>query len=206
MDVVSQRGLHLGVSAYPWGWAPERYGSWTYLNNYGWFWRPGNSWAGWNTGPNILHPPAQFNLPKPPATPGQILTVNRGPLASPPASSKTGFNSAMGQPVWALREEVFATWARPPARLNARRSLQELCMRHRAYRQRACRRLPGCRPRMVDPCHEAAPTSVQRVLGEVERRRGRQPQAPKARFIDRSVPRDWVAGQAPRSPGSSKML
>jgi hypothetical protein len=71
------------VSAYPWGWAPYRYGSWTYLNNYGWFWRPGNSWAGWNTGPNILHPPAQFNLPKPPATPGQILTVNRGPLASP---------------------------------------------------------------------------------------------------------------------------
>jgi hypothetical protein len=71
------------VSAYPWGWTPYRYGSWTYLSAYGWFWQPGNSWAGWNTGPSITNPPRQFNFPRPPATPGQTLVVNRSTPSAP---------------------------------------------------------------------------------------------------------------------------
>ncbi len=71
------------VSSYPWGWTPYRYGSWTYVPSYGWFWQPGNSWAGWNTGPQITNPPRQFNFPRPPATPGRTLVVNRTTLSSP---------------------------------------------------------------------------------------------------------------------------
>lgn len=69
------------VSAYPWGWTPYRYGSWTYLPAYGWFWQPGSTWAGWNTVPRIMNAPQRFNMPRPPATPGQTLLVNRGPVA-----------------------------------------------------------------------------------------------------------------------------
>jgi hypothetical protein len=68
------------VSSYPWGWTPYRYGSWTYLSSYGWFWQPGNSWAGWNTAPAITNPPRTFSFPRPPATPGQTLVVNRSTL------------------------------------------------------------------------------------------------------------------------------
>ncbi len=73
---------YIWVSSYPWGWTPYRYGSWTYLPGYGWFWQPG-SWAGWNTVPRITNPPRQFSFPRPPATPGQTLTVNRNPLPAP---------------------------------------------------------------------------------------------------------------------------
>jgi len=71
------------VSSYPWGWTPYRYGSWTYLPTYGWFWQPGNSWAGWNTVPRITNPPRQFAFPRPPASPGQTLVVNRSTVSSP---------------------------------------------------------------------------------------------------------------------------
>jgi len=71
------------VSAYPWGWTPYRYGSWTYLNSYGWFWQPGSSWAGWNTGPRIVNAPQTFSAPRPPATPGRTLLVNRIAPAGP---------------------------------------------------------------------------------------------------------------------------
>ena len=71
------------VSAYPWGWTPYRYGSWTYLNSYGWFWQPGSTWAGWNTGPRIANAPQTFSAPRPPATPGRTLLVNRIAPAGP---------------------------------------------------------------------------------------------------------------------------
>jgi len=71
------------VSAYPWGWMPYRYGSWTYIPAYGWFWQPGLFGAGWTNVPLITNAPKTFNVPKPPATPGQTLLVNRGTLASP---------------------------------------------------------------------------------------------------------------------------
>ena len=71
------------ISAYPWGWTPYRYGSWTYLNSYGWFWRPGSTWAGWNTGPRIVNAPQTFSAPRPPATPGRTLLVNRIASAGP---------------------------------------------------------------------------------------------------------------------------
>jgi hypothetical protein len=71
------------VSAYPWGWTPYRYGSWTYLNAYGWFWQPGRTWAGWNTVPRIVNAPQAFSAPRPPATPGRTLLVNRFAPASP---------------------------------------------------------------------------------------------------------------------------
>ncbi len=72
------------VSSYPWGWMPYRYGSWTYLSSYGWFWQPGGSWAGWNSAPQVTNPPRQFAFPRPPATPGQTLVVNRSVLAANP--------------------------------------------------------------------------------------------------------------------------
>jgi hypothetical protein len=71
------------ISAYPWGWTPYRYGSWTYLNAYGWFWQPGSTWAGWNTGPRIVNAPQTFSAPRPPATPGRTLLVNRVAPAGP---------------------------------------------------------------------------------------------------------------------------
>ena len=71
------------VSAYPWGWTPYRYGSWTYLAASGWFWRPGSTWAGWNTVPRIANAPQSFSIPRPPATPGQTLLVNRSTPVGP---------------------------------------------------------------------------------------------------------------------------
>jgi FecR protein len=68
------------VSAYPWGWTPYRYGTWFFMAGRGWVWSPGNSWAGWNTMPRVIDPPRGFVLPKPPATPGQTVLVNRGPM------------------------------------------------------------------------------------------------------------------------------
>jgi hypothetical protein len=77
------------VSAYPWGWMPYRYGSWVFVPSNGWFWQPGSTWAGWNTGPQIVNPPSTFVPPKPPATPGQALVVNR---IAPPAPGRVTQN------------------------------------------------------------------------------------------------------------------
>ena len=68
------------VSAYPWGWTPYRYGTWFFMPGRGWVWSPGNSWAGWNTMPRILNAPHGFVAPRPPASPGQTVLVNRGPM------------------------------------------------------------------------------------------------------------------------------
>lgn len=81
------------ISAYPWGWTPYRYGSWTYIPSYGgWFWQPGRVWTGWNTVPRIVNPPQRFNPPRPPATPGQTLLVNRGA----PAGGVAGIQGVSG--------------------------------------------------------------------------------------------------------------
>src|SRR6266568_5046265 len=67
------------VSGYPWGWMPYRYGSWLFLPAYGWVWQPGY-WTGWQPLPRVVSPPRQFVAPRPPASPGQTVIVNRGPL------------------------------------------------------------------------------------------------------------------------------
>src|SRR2546429_8694747 len=67
------------VSGYPWGWTPYRYGSWLYVPAYGWVWQPGY-WTGWQPLPRVVNPPRQFVAPRPPASPGQTVIVNRGPL------------------------------------------------------------------------------------------------------------------------------
>src|SRR5437870_5544214 len=67
------------VSGYPWGWMPYRYGAWAFLPAYGWVWQPGY-WTGWQPLPRVLSPPRQFVAPRPPASPGQTVIVNRGPL------------------------------------------------------------------------------------------------------------------------------
>src|SRR5438876_3005701 len=67
------------VSSYPWGWMPYRYGSWVFLPAYGWVWQPGY-WTGWQPLPRVVNPPRQFVAPRPPASPGQTVIVNRGPL------------------------------------------------------------------------------------------------------------------------------
>src|SRR5581483_11583798 len=68
------------VSAYPWGWTPYHYGSWNFLPAYGWVWQPGGSWAGWNSMPRVVNPPANFHLPQPPTTGHSTIIVNRGPV------------------------------------------------------------------------------------------------------------------------------
>ena len=71
------------VSGYPWGWTPYHYGGWAYLPPYGWVWEPGGSWAGFNGIPVVSNPPANFQQPQAPGSPGQrIITVNRGPQAA----------------------------------------------------------------------------------------------------------------------------
>jgi hypothetical protein len=76
------------VSAYPWGWMPYRYGNWVFVPGMGWLWQPGNSWAGWNTLPRVMHPPQRFTMIQPPSSPGHnIVVVNRGPVASPAHAS-----------------------------------------------------------------------------------------------------------------------
>src|SRR5437660_8673784 len=64
------------VSGYPWGWMPYRYGSWLFLPAYGWVWQPGY-WTGWQPLPRVVSPPRQFVAPRPPASPGQTVIVNR---------------------------------------------------------------------------------------------------------------------------------
>jgi hypothetical protein len=68
------------VSAYPWGWTPYHYGSWLFVPSYGWMWQPGGSWAGWNSVPRVVNPPANFQLPHPPTTGHSTIVVNRGPV------------------------------------------------------------------------------------------------------------------------------
>src|SRR5438874_12348502 len=58
---------------------PYRYGSWLFLPAYGWVWQPGY-WTGWQPFPHVVSPPRQFVAPRPPASPGQTVIVNRGPL------------------------------------------------------------------------------------------------------------------------------
>ena len=70
------------VSAYPWGWLPYHYGNWVYAPAYGWGWQPGGSWAGLNTIPRVINPPATFVAPKPPVANGTSsgpVIVSRGP-------------------------------------------------------------------------------------------------------------------------------
>jgi len=97
------------ISSYPWGWTPYRYGSWLYLPTYGWFWQPGG-WSGWNNVPRITNPPRQFSSPKPPATPGQVLVVNRSaqsPSSAEMVQNRIRFNSAsagLGVPRGSVRD------------------------------------------------------------------------------------------------------
>ena len=72
------------VSSYPWGWMPYRYGSWTYLSSYGWFWQPGDHGQDGTALPRSRTLRVQFAFPRPPATPGQTLVVNRSVLAANP--------------------------------------------------------------------------------------------------------------------------
>ncbi|MFM1823145.1 MAG: hypothetical protein RI967_1411 [Planctomycetota bacterium] len=43
--IVTQDGSPYWRSGYPFGWAAEHYGSWTFDNRYGWLWVPGNEWS-----------------------------------------------------------------------------------------------------------------------------------------------------------------
>jgi FecR protein len=70
------------VSGYPWGWMPYRYGAWTFVPGFGWAWQAGTGsvWSGWSPIPRVVNAPKQFVMPRPPATPGQTVLVNRGPV------------------------------------------------------------------------------------------------------------------------------
>ena len=43
--IVTQDGSPYWRSAYPFGWATEHYGSWTYDDRKGWLWVPGREWS-----------------------------------------------------------------------------------------------------------------------------------------------------------------
>ena len=43
--IVTQDGSPYWRSAYPFGWATEHYGAWTYDERKGWLWVPGNEWS-----------------------------------------------------------------------------------------------------------------------------------------------------------------
>lgn len=43
--VVTSDGSPYWLSAYPFGWATEHYGSWTYDERKGWLWVPGSEWS-----------------------------------------------------------------------------------------------------------------------------------------------------------------
>ena len=43
--IVTQDGSPFWHSAYPFGWATEHYGSWTYDERKGWLWVPGREWS-----------------------------------------------------------------------------------------------------------------------------------------------------------------
>jgi hypothetical protein len=43
--IVTQDGSPYWRSAYPFGWATEHYGSWTYDDRKGWLWVPSNEWS-----------------------------------------------------------------------------------------------------------------------------------------------------------------
>ena len=68
------------VSGYPWGWMPYRYGAWTFVPGFGWAWQRGSVWSGWAPIPRVVNAPRHFVMPRPPATPGQTVVVNRGPV------------------------------------------------------------------------------------------------------------------------------
>ena len=72
------------VSGYPWGWMPYRYGSWAFVPAYGWVWQPGTTWAAWRSIPTVVNAPQRFTPPRPPASPGQTVAVNRGPASGVP--------------------------------------------------------------------------------------------------------------------------
>ena len=72
------------VSGYPWGWMPYRYGSWAFVPAYGWVWQPGTTWAAWRSIPTVVNAPQRFAPPRPPASPGQTVAVNRGPAPGVP--------------------------------------------------------------------------------------------------------------------------
>jgi hypothetical protein len=64
------------VSAYPWGWTPYHSGNWIFLPGYGWAWQPGGVWSPFYT-PRVVHPPAGFATPRPPANGTNTVFVNR---------------------------------------------------------------------------------------------------------------------------------
>jgi hypothetical protein len=90
------------ASAYPWGWLPYHYGTWTFLGGgAGWFWVPGPGtfyrnpgwyYSGFQTAP-IVHGPAGWLPPRPPALPGTVgsaPTVKVGTIGNMPAAIPGG--------------------------------------------------------------------------------------------------------------------
>jgi len=73
------------VSAYPWGWAPYRYGSWQFVNGYGWCWAPGANWSTWNTAPVYVSGPPHFRPPERPRHGPQTVIVSHGVATPAPA-------------------------------------------------------------------------------------------------------------------------
>lgn len=72
------------VSAYPWGWAPYRYGSWNFAQSAGWCWQPG-LWAQWVPVPRFGRPPLGWKPPVPPTGGhGRVPRIHDGPVAGGP--------------------------------------------------------------------------------------------------------------------------
>jgi hypothetical protein len=91
---------YVWVSGYQWGWTPYRYGAWTYIPAYGWCWQPGQ-WNRWNSGINVVNPPAGWRNPAPPPRGGGTTVVvgqPRGPRSPRMLEVDDSTNPKLGQP------------------------------------------------------------------------------------------------------------
>jgi hypothetical protein len=94
---------YMYMSGYPWGWLPYRYGSWQYVPGWGWGWMPGSYFGPVATMPRVVHPPAGFVVPQPPAGSGvrppgsHVAPV---PVVRPPG--QTASETVAGHPATAV--------------------------------------------------------------------------------------------------------
>ena len=102
---------YMFASAYPWGWLPYHYGSWTFLGNGGWFWVPGNFYRNngwWGNGFQpvpVVHGPAGWLPPTRPPVPGvgvassapvvRVGTIGNMPPAIPGGRVPPNFRSVV---------------------------------------------------------------------------------------------------------------
>lgn len=75
------------VSPYAWGWAPYRYGRWSFVPGIGWCWQPGG-WQSWSPVPPVVHTPPSWRPPDRPNVPRGGIVVVGHPHPAPPSRDR----------------------------------------------------------------------------------------------------------------------